>query len=271
MDVRTDEHHTASRIWASGSRLLPYALAAGELVAFPTETVYGLGADAANAEALARVFRLKGRPSDHPLIVHLARAALLGDWAADVPETAWRLAETFWPGPLTLILKRQPWVLDALTGAQDTIGLRVPAHPLALALLTRFGGGVAAPSANRFGHISPTTAAHVRAEFGDAVPVLDGGACAVGLESTILDLSGEVPRVLRPGAVSKAALGGGSQNACRVRACPGVTARFRQPDAPLRADDPDFFARRRVNCSPTGGRGSRSLRDDLRGEHAHTA
>lgn len=181
-------------------------LAAGELVAFPTETVYGLGADAANAKALQKVFALKGRPTDHPLIVHLAHAAQLGDWAEDVPETAWILAEAFWPGPLTLILKRQPWVLDAVTGAQDTIGLRVPAHPLALALLGRFGGGIAAPSANRFGHISPTTAAHVRVEFGDAVPVLDGGPCRVGLESTILDLSGEVPRVLRPGAVSKTAL-----------------------------------------------------------------
>ncbi len=181
-------------------------LAEGRVVAFPTETVYGLGADAANAGALAEVFRLKGRPSDHPLIVHLADAAQLPDWATDIPDMAWRLAEAFWPGPLTLILRRQPWVPDALTGGQDTVGVRVPAHPLARALLARFGRGVAAPSANRFGHISPTTAAHVRAEFGEAVRVLDGGTCEVGLESTILDLSGETVRVLRPGAVTIEAL-----------------------------------------------------------------
>jgi L-threonylcarbamoyladenylate synthase len=181
-------------------------LAAGGLVAFPTETVYGLGADATNKEAVAEIFRLKGRPADHPLIVHLPNAAGLGRWAAVVPESARRLAEAFWPGPLTLILKRQVWVPDALTGGQETVGLRVPAHPLALALLGRFGGGVAAPSANRFGRVSPTTAAHVRAEFGAALPVLDGGACEVGLESTILDLSGTSPRLLRPGAISAAQL-----------------------------------------------------------------
>ncbi len=186
-------------------------LKAGKLVAFPTETVYGLGADAANEAALAEVFRLKGRPSDHPLIVHLAHASLVQDWARDVPPQVWRLAEAFWPGPLTLVLQRQPWVSDALTGGQQTVAVRVPAHPLALALLEQFGGGVAAPSANRFGGVSPTMAAHVRAEFGDAVMVLDGGPCDVGLESTILDLSAgdldrEAPRVLRPGQVTVAAL-----------------------------------------------------------------
>ncbi len=178
----------------------------GKVVAFPTETVYGLGADAANERAVGQLFRLKGRPASHPVIVHLPSAAHLERWARAIPETAWRLAEAFWPGPLTLILARQPWVGDVLTGAQTTVGVRVPAHPVALELLERFGGGVAAPSANRFGRISPTTAEHVRAEFGDALPILDGGAAQVGLESTILDLSGSVPRILRPGGVAAAAL-----------------------------------------------------------------
>jgi len=178
------------------------ALCSAGLVAFPTETVYGLGADAANARAVAKIFTLKGRPADHPLIVHLAAATEIERWARDIPDSAWTLAERFWPGPLTLILKRAPGVLDAVTGGQDTIGLRVPDHPVALALLRAFGGGIAAPSANRFGRVSPTSAAHVIAEFGDAVEcVIDGGSCEVGLESTILDLSGESPRVLRPGAV----------------------------------------------------------------------
>lgn len=186
-------------------------LAAGELVAFPTETVYGLGADASNPAAVAKVFTAKGRPADHPLIVHLPDASHLDAWARHVPEAARLLAARFWPGPLTLILKRQPGVPDAVTGGQDTVGLRVPDHPLALALLSAFarlGGsaGVAAPSANRFGRISPTTAEHVRTELGDRVAlVLDGGPCGVGIESTILDLSGlpeAPPRLLRPGAIS---------------------------------------------------------------------
>lgn len=191
-------------------------LRAGRLVALPTETVYGLGADAANPEAVARIFAAKGRPADHPLIVHLPGAAWLEQWAREIPPLAWELAEDFWPGPLTLILKRAPGVPDAVTGGQDTVGLRVPAHPLALQLLRAFaasepahragkpGGGLAAPSANRFGRISPTSAEHVRAELGDAVDfVLDGGACPVGIESTILDLSrGAPPRLLRPGAIT---------------------------------------------------------------------
>lgn len=180
-------------------------LRAGELVAFPTETVYGLGADAANPAAVAKIFAAKGRPADHPLIVHLPSAAHLARWAREIPAAAERLAAVFWPGPLTLILKRQPAVPDAVTGGQDTVGLRVPNHPLALGLLQAFDGGIAAPSANRFGRISPTTAAHVREELGERVPlVLDGGPCAVGIESTILDLSRGVPVLLRPGAIGAA-------------------------------------------------------------------
>ena len=189
-------------------------LQAGELVAFPTETVYGLGADAANAQAVARIFVAKGRPADHPLIVHLAGAAFIERWARDVPALAWELAEAFWPGPLTMILKRAAEVPYAVTGGQETIGLRVPAHPLALGLLRAYaqaGGGyggmcgIAAPSANRFGRISPTEAAHVHDELGASVAlVLDGGPCPVGIESTIIDVSraGAVPRLLRPGHIT---------------------------------------------------------------------
>ncbi len=191
-------------------------LQAGELVAFPTETVYGLGADAANPIAVGKIFAAKGRPADHPLIVHLTAADALDQWAAEVPDLARQLAATFWPGPLTLILKRAPAVPLAVTGGQETVGLRVPAHPLALALLRAYaqvGGGaggmcgIAAPSANRFGRISPTEAAHVRAELGDRVPlILDGGRCPVGIESTILDLSqsaSPTPRLLRPGHITR--------------------------------------------------------------------
>jgi len=189
-------------------------LQAGELVAFPTETVYGLGADAANPDAVAKIFAAKGRPADHPLIVHLPGAGHLDQWACDIPQAAWDLAEAFWPGPLTLILKRTSRVPDAVTGGQDTVGVRVPSHPLALALLRAYaqaGGGaqglcgIAAPSANRFGRISPTDAEHVREELGDAVAlVLDGGPCDVGIESTIIDLSrdGQAPRLLRPGHIT---------------------------------------------------------------------
>jgi L-threonylcarbamoyladenylate synthase len=184
-------------------------LHAGELVAFPTETVYGLGADASNPQAVAKIFAAKGRPADHPLIVHLASAAALDRWARDIPEAARKLAAAFWPGPLTLILKRHSDVLDAVTGGQDSVGLRVPNHPLALALLCAFGGGnhagIAAPSANRYGRISPTCAGHVRADLGERVSlVLDGGPCAVGIESTIVDLTAGAPRVLRPGAIGAA-------------------------------------------------------------------
>ena len=178
-------------------------LRAGELVAFPTETVYGLGADAQNPAAVAKIFAAKGRPADHPLIVHLPDAEQLTDWAREIPREAIALARAFWPGPLTLILKRSEIVPDAVTGGQDTVGLRVPAHPLALKLLRAFGSGLAAPSANRFGRVSPTTAQHVRDELNDAVPlILDGGACEVGIESTIVDLSSGEPVLLRPGMIS---------------------------------------------------------------------
>jgi L-threonylcarbamoyladenylate synthase len=183
------------------------ALRAGRLVGMPTETVYGLAADARNPEAVRRVFAAKGRPADHPLIVHLAAPEQIDAWAVDIPPVARRLAAAFWPGPLTLILKRQPAVPDVVTGGQDTVGLRVPAHPLAHALLKEFGDGIAAPSANRFGRISPTTAAHVREELGDAVAlVLDGGPCEVGIESTIVDCSRGAPVLLRPGRIEKVEL-----------------------------------------------------------------
>lgn len=180
-----------------------HVLRAGGVVAFPTETVYGLGADALNPAAVERIFAIKGRPAHHPLIVHLANAAQLPHWARDIPKDAYTLAEHFWPGPLTLILKRMPQVPDCVTGGQDTVGLRVPGHPVALALLHAFGGGIAAPSANRFGRVSPTTAAHVHAELGgDVDMILDGGPCRVGLESTIVSLVGGRPVILRPGAIT---------------------------------------------------------------------
>jgi L-threonylcarbamoyladenylate synthase len=183
------------------------ALRNGDVVAFPTETVYGLGANAQHAAALQRVFELKQRPRTHPLIVHLDQPRFLHRWARTVSAAAEQLAAQFWPGPLTMVLPRASNVLDLVTGGQDTVAVRVPSHPMALQLLTAFGGGIAAPSANRYGHISPTRADHVRDEFGSAVSViLDGGECKVGLESTIVDCSGEVLRLLRPGAVTLSAL-----------------------------------------------------------------
>lgn len=183
-------------------------LRAGGLVAFPTETVYGLGAAARDPAALARLYAVKGRPVDHPVIVHLAGADRLGDWAATVPAAAAALAERFWPGPLTLVLDRAASVPDAVTGGRATVGLRVPDQPVALALLAAFGDGIAAPSANRFGQVSPTTAAHVRAGLGaDVDLLLDGGPCRIGVESTIVDLSDPtVPRLLRAGGVPAEAL-----------------------------------------------------------------
>ncbi len=221
------------------------ALRAGELIGLPTETVYGLAGDARNAAAVRRIFAAKGRPADHPLIVHIASAAQLDDWARDVPPLARRLATAFWPGPLTLILKRHHEVLDVVTGAQDTIGLRVPAHPLALALLKAFDSGLAAPSANRFGRISPTTADHVREELGDAVAqVLDGGECEVGIESTIVDLSRGVPVLMRPGriGIEEIARAAGvpvhtrDENADTPRAS-GTLAAHYAPQTPLRLLD----------------------------------
>ncbi len=187
-------------------------LKAGDLVAFPTETVYGLGADASNSKAVSRIYSVKGRPNDHPLIVHIASMDRMGDWARDVPEYAIALARSFWPGPMTLVLKRSELAGDFITGEQDSVGVRVPDHVVALAFLEAFervgGKGVAAPSANRFGHVSPTTAAAVIEELGDYLSeadlVLDGGSCDVGVESTIVDCTGAAPSVLRPGAISVA-------------------------------------------------------------------
>ena len=176
----------------------------GGLVAFPTETVYGLGADAASAAAVARLYRVKGRPGQHPVIVHFASAEEAFRWAAEVPSSAKTLAERFWPGPLTLILERSAKAGDFITGGQDTVGLRVPSHPVAQALLKAFGGAIAAPSANRFGQVSPTTAAHVRDDLGGDVDlVLEGGASEVGIESTIVDVSSGTPVLLRPGRISE--------------------------------------------------------------------
>ena len=196
---------TASAMADAAANLL-----AGNLVAFPTETVYGLGADACNAAAVARIYSVKGRPADHPLIVHVASMDALGDWAADVPAYAIALARDFWPGPMTLIMKRSALAGDFVTGGQDTVGVRVPDHAVALGLLEAFaragGRGVAAPSANRFGNVSPTTAQAVADELSEylaaADQIIDGGACAVGVESTIIDCTGDVPRILRPGAVT---------------------------------------------------------------------
>ncbi len=178
-------------------------LRAGGLVAFPTETVYGLGANADQEGAVRKIFAAKGRPADHPVIVHLQQAEDIREWAIDTPPAAWKLAHVFWPGPLTMILKRSVRARDVVTGGLDTVGLRVPRHPIAQELLKRFGGAIAAPSANRFGRVSPTTAEHVRQEFGDVLDlILDGGDCQVGLESTILDLSGNGAAILRPGFIT---------------------------------------------------------------------
>ena len=187
-----------------------YALRSGSLVAFPTETVYGLGADASDAKAVERVYQVKGRPKEHPLIVHVANMQAIEDWVEDVPDFAISLARVFWPGPMTLILKRSALAEDFITGGQETVGLRVPNHPIALALLHEFqklgGKGIAAPSANRFGHVSPTSADAVISELAKYLTsvdlILDGGLSLVGIESTIIDCTGELPKVLRPGAIT---------------------------------------------------------------------
>ena len=234
---------------AAAARRAAVAWAAGRLVAFPTETVYGLGAAARDPRAVARVFAAKRRPVDHPLIVHLADGAAMGDWARDVPPAARRLAAACWPGPLTLVLWRRGDVPEAVTGGQPTVAVRVPGHPVALALLSAFGDGVAAPSANRFGRVSPTTADHVMADLADVDPLLvvDGGPCPVGIESTIVDVTGDRPVVRRlggvgvpelaaalgmpPGAVA-VAISGGVDDGPRV---PGALARHYAPDTPARA------------------------------------
>lgn len=188
-----------------------HALRSGSLVAFPTETVYGLGADASDAKAVERIYQVKGRPKDHPLIVHVANMQAIEDWVEDVPDFAISLARAFWPGPMALILKRSALAEDFITGGQETVGLRVPNHPIALALLHEFqklgGKGIAAPSANRFGHVSPTSADAVISELAKYLTsvdlILDGGLSLVGVESTIIDCTGELPKILRPGAIDE--------------------------------------------------------------------
>ena len=182
------------------------ALDAGHLIAFPTETVYGLGADATNPDAVKRIYEVKGRPADHPLIVHISAIDQMAQWAIDIPEFAITLARDFWPGPMTLVLKRSAKAKDFITGGQETVALRVPAHPIALSLLQEFKEGIAAPSANRFGSVSPTTAEAVEEELKEYLSpqdlILDGGQCLVGLESTIIDCTKETPFILRPGAIT---------------------------------------------------------------------
>ena len=213
-------------------------LRAGGVIALPTETVYGLAADAENDAAIVRVFAIKRRPADHPLIVHLADAAELAQWTQMVPPIAHVLAERFWPGPLTMILHRSPRVSDRVTGGQDTVAIRVPAHPLAHAILSEFGGGLVAPSANRFGAVSPTTAAHVRADLGDEVDaILDGGPASIGLESTIVDLTSGDPVILRTGAITAEDIAGlighpiGERDAANAVRAPGMLASHYAPRA----------------------------------------
>ncbi|OZI71044.1 L-threonylcarbamoyladenylate synthase [Bordetella genomosp. 12] len=247
-------------------------LADGGLVAFPTETVYGLGADAESAQAVAGIYSAKGRPANHPVIVHVAPGADLLHWASEVPPEAQRLIDAFWPGPLTLILKRRPGVGEAVSGGQDSIGLRCPSHPVAQALLSAFAalkpggqGGVAAPSANTFGHVSPTRADHVRAEFPREVaagmPVLDGGASEVGIESTIIDLSrldlGVGPVLLRPGHISALQLSRvlgvpvGRPDAAAPRASGTLRAHY-APHTQLELIDEANWARLRAGDRPAG-------------------
>ena len=199
-----------SKCTTDALQLAATTLLHGNLVAFPTETVYGLGADALNKQAVARIYETKGRPADHPLIVHLHSMQVMGQWVEDVPEYAIALARDFWPGPMTLIFKRSTLAQDFITGGQNTVGIRVPNHVVALALLEAFhtlgGRGIAAPSANRFGHVSPTTAQAVQEELGDYLDakdqILDGGPSTVGVESTIIDCTSDAPRILRPGAIT---------------------------------------------------------------------
>lgn len=219
-------------------------LRSGGLIGLPTETVYGLGADARNPLAVRQIFAMKGRPADHPLIVHLGDVEQVGDWAVTGPVAS-ALAAAFWPGPLTLVLPRQPGVPDEVTGGLETVGIRVPSHPAASALLKAFGGGVAAPSANRFGRVSPTTAAHVEAEFGGAVPVLDGGPCPVGVESTIIDLTGP-PALLRPGGIPTEAIEAitGPLGSSTTRAPGTLAAHYAPRTALLLSDRPQVDAER---------------------------
>jgi L-threonylcarbamoyladenylate synthase len=235
-------------------------LRAGELVAFPTETVYGLGADASNPGAVKKIYAAKGRPRNHPLIVHVASIAQIDAWAEALPALAQRLAERYWPGPLTLVLKRAARVDDLVTGGQDTIALRVPSHPIAQALLSVFGGGIAAPSANRYGRVSATRAEHVRSEFGDVVRcVLDGGASEVGIESTIVDMSGPQPALLRPGHITALQLEHtlgqplAPATAYSPRA-PGTLAKHYAPQTPLMVMEADLMLELAGSMSRQGQR-----------------
>ncbi|MFC5509767.1 L-threonylcarbamoyladenylate synthase [Massilia jejuensis] len=260
------------------------ALEAGQLVAFPTETVYGLGADAENPAAVAAIYAAKGRPQDHPVIVHLAPEADMAHWACEIPPEAHALAEAFWPGPLTMILKRAPNIPDAVSGGQDTVGLRCPAHPAAIALLRAFKGGqggVAAPSANKFGHVSPTLAQHVRDEFGadgTVAMVLDGGASQVGIESTIVDLSRlgtHGPVLLRPGHVSAQAIAAVID---RVPAAPdlaaprasGTLASHYAPHTPVAMQDTATLAQTLARMADAGRKVALIHYSDLPPAHAAT-
>lgn len=241
-------------------RLAVSMLRAGRLVAVPTETVYGLAADASNPEAVLRVFAAKGRPADHPLIVHLGPGASLGDWAQHVPSDASRLAGALWPGPLTIVLQRHPSVPATVAGGLGTVALRMPAHPVAQRLLESFGGGLAVPSANRFGRVSPTTAHDVVADLGDSVDlVIDGGPCEVGVESTIVEFAGSEVTILRPGGVSPKeiarVLGRRARATVRgpVRA-PGMLASHYAPATPLELCAPDEAALRGAELVSTGAR-----------------
>jgi L-threonylcarbamoyladenylate synthase len=224
----------------------------GKLVAFPTETVYGLGADARSPEAIERIYALKGRPSNHPVIVHVADPEDMRIWARDIPVTAWALADAFWPGPLTLILPRADRVPLAVTGGQDSVAVRIPSHPVARHLLKAFGSAIAAPSANRYGRVSPTRADHVRDEFGDDSPyILDGGGCEIGLESTIVSLMGP-PTLLRPGGVSRAQIEAiigplSAFDSGEAPRAPGTTIAHYAPSTPLRLMDSVAL---RENCPP---------------------
>jgi L-threonylcarbamoyladenylate synthase len=232
----------------------------GGLVAFPTETVYGLGADADNAAALTRLYAVKGRPGEHPVIVHVGAPAQLAEWAADVPVAARRLADALWPGPLTLVVRRAPRVLDGVTGGGDTVGVRVPDQPVALALLDAFGGGIAAPSANRFGHVSPTTAEDVRDDLGDDIDVvLDDGPCTVGVESTIVDCTGDELVILRPGDVTRERVEEVSGQKVGVRRdgltrAPGTLKSHYAPEATVLVVDRDDLARRATDLLAAGQR-----------------
>lgn len=235
-------------------------LRAGGLVAFPTETVYGLGADASNNSALLNIYRVKQRPTGHPLIVHLADAQMLHRYARDIPDTAWRLADLFWPGPMTLILKASRETSRVLTGGQETVGLRVPSHPVARSLLSAFNAGIAAPSANRFGRISPTRAEHVAEELGDDVDlVLDGGCCEVGLESTIVDLSTNHTRILRPGGVTRSQIEAvtgelSSDTAGNLPRVPGSHASHYAPFTPLTVVSPQVLKQQLLDCADSQAR-----------------